>query len=98
MLEFDKDSEGDYVMKVGQAPSWDITPDRALEKMLGTRSDYYRKALVCESQSYGIGAFAYYRRIVEEIIDALLLDITDLVENDEQKEKYQQALALNETN
>jgi len=92
MLEFGKDREGDYVMKVGQAPPWDIVPDQALEKMLGKRSDYYRKALVCESQSYGIGAFAYYRRIVEEIIDALLLEITDLVENDEQKEKYQKAL------
>ncbi len=92
MLEFGKDSEGDYVMKVGQAPPWDIDPDVAVEKMLGARSDYYRRALVCESQSYGIGAFAYYRRIVEEIIDELLLGITDLVENDEQKEKYQQAL------
>jgi hypothetical protein len=92
MLEFGKDKEGDYVMKVGQAPPWDITPDKALEKMLGTRSDYYRKALICESQSYGIGAFAYYRRIVEEIIDNLLAEITDLVENDEQKETYQLAL------
>ncbi len=92
MLEFGNDNDGHYVMKVGQAPPWDITPDNALEKMLGTRSDYYRKALVCESQSYGIGAFAYYRRIVEEIIDNLLMEITDLVENDEQREKYQQAL------
>jgi len=92
LLEFGNDSEGNYVMKVGQAPPWDITPDAALEKMLGARSDYYRKALVCESQSYGIGAFAYYRRIVEEIIDDLLLRITDLLENDEQKEKYQKAL------
>ncbi|MCI0554389.1 MAG: hypothetical protein L0287_25870, partial [Anaerolineae bacterium] len=44
MLEFGKDNDGDYVMKVGQAPPWDITPDKALEKMLGLRSDYYRKA------------------------------------------------------
>lgn len=92
MLEFGEDTEGEYVMKVGQSPSWDITPDRALEKLLGPRAQYYRRALVCESQSYGIGAFAYYRRIVEEIIDELLSEIADLIENDEQRDKYQQAL------
>ena len=92
MLEFGKDSDGTYVMKVGQAPPWDISPDPALEKLLGARSDYYRKALVCESQSYGIGAFSYYRRIVEEIIDDLLSEIAELVENNEQREIYQQAL------
>lgn len=27
---------------------------------------------MCENNSFGIGAFAYYRRIVEEIIDELL--------------------------
>lgn len=92
MLEFGEDDGGDYVMKVGQSPSWDITPDKALEKMLGVRAQYYSRALVCESQSYGIGAFAYYRRIVEEIIDDLLSEIADIVENDEQKEKYKIAL------
>lgn len=58
------DSDGNYMMKVGQEPSWDITLDRNLEKMLGERADYYKKGIICESQSYGIAAFAYYRRIV----------------------------------
>ncbi len=88
MLQFGQDAEGTFVMKVGQAPAWDISPDPALAKLLGERSDYYRKALVCESQSYGIGAFSYYRRIVEEIIDELLNEISDLIEGDEQKARF----------
>jgi hypothetical protein len=48
--------------------------------------------LVCESQSYGIGAFAYYRRIVEEIINELLDEITDLIPEAE-KPAYEEALA-----
>lgn len=88
MIQFGKDSEGTFVMKVGQMPPWEISPDTSLTKLLGERADYYRKALVCESQSYGIGAFSYYRRIVEEIIDDLLMEISELVEGDEEKEKF----------
>lgn len=54
---------------------------------------FFRKGLVCESQSYGIGAFAYYRRITEEIIDELLDSIGDLIEP-ENKEKYLSVLQL----
>jgi len=79
--------EGNYVMKVGQEPPWDISLDRTLENMLGDHSEYYSKGLVCESQGYGIGAFSYYRRIVEEIIDELLLEIADLM-TDEEQERY----------
>jgi hypothetical protein len=85
------DREKDYVMKVGQEPSWDISLDAALEQALGTRAGYYRNALVCESQSYGIGAFAYYRRIVEEIIDELLDDIPALMAGEE-RDRYLEAL------
>jgi hypothetical protein len=77
--------ENDYVMKVGQEPPWEITPDRTLEKALGSRSAYYKKGLVCESQNYGIGAFAYYRRIVEEIIDELLAGVANLITGEERK-------------
>ena len=73
----DKDLK--WIMKVGQWPSWDISYDQNLEKMLGTHIDYYKKGLICESQSYGIGAFAYYRRITEEIIDKLLDEVKDLI-------------------
>ena len=80
-----------YVMKVGQEPPWEISMDRNLEKMLGTHSEFYKKGLTCESQGYGIGAFSYYRRIVEEIIDSLLIDIAGLIPT-EQHAHYIEAL------
>ncbi len=91
---FRKDDPKDvclYMMKVGQYLPWSIHMDRNLENLLGEHSSYYKKGLTCESQSYGIGAYAYFRRITEEIIDELLNSITDLLENAE-KIKYEEAL------
>ena len=81
----------DYVYKFGQYPEWEIKVDKNLEKTLGRHAKTFRKGLVCESQGYGIGAFAYYRRITEEIIDELLDSISDLIET-EHKAEYQAAL------
>ena len=85
------DPENGYVIKVGQEPPWKIAMDPALDRTLGTRADYYKNALVCESQGYGIGAFGYYRRITEEIIDELLEGIPDLMSGEE-GEQYLEAL------
>ena len=78
-------------MKIGQFPAWEIEPDETISLMLGEHADYYKKGLVCESQGYGIGAFAYYRRIVEEIIDQLLSEIADLLAGSD-RESYLIAL------
>lgn len=79
------------IYKIGQYPEWEIKMDRNLEKTLHKHSKTFRKGLVCESQGYGIGAFAYYRRITEDIIDELLESITDLIDADHQAE-YNEAL------
>lgn len=73
----------DWIMKIGQFPPWDIKGDRRVEKMLGSHKSYLSQGLICESQGYGIGAFAYYRLITEEIIDALLRDVGDLIPENE---------------
>ena len=75
----------DYLMKVGQYPPWEITPDKNLTELLADYKDYYEKGLVCESQSYGIGAYAYYRRILEAIIDSLLNSVADLIAESERQ-------------
>src|SRR5262245_14512595 len=62
------DNYGYSVTKVGQYPPWSIEPPAVIKKALGRHLPDYRKGLVCESQGYGIGAFAYYRRIVEATI------------------------------
>lgn len=82
----------DSVYKTGQYPEWEIKMDKNLEKTLGKHAKNYKKGLVCESQGYGIGAFSYYRRITEEIIDELLDSIYDLIESKD-KEAYKTALA-----
>jgi hypothetical protein len=86
--------ELNYIYKFGQYPEWEIKMDKNLEKTLGKHAKTFKKGLICESQGYGIGAFSYYRRITEEIIDELLESIVDLVETDN-LEEYK--LALEET-
>lgn len=81
----------DYIYKFGLYPEWEIKMDTNLEKTLGKHSKTFRKGLVCESQGYGIGAFSYYRRITEEIIDEMLDSISDLID-EEHKAEYQLAL------
>ena len=81
----------EYIIKVGQCPPWDITPDKNLIELLGEHKNYYKKGLICESQGYGIGAYAYYRRIVEAIIDSLLDSIGEIIAEGE-KQKYLEAL------
>jgi len=86
----------DTIYKVGQYPEWEIKMDKNLEKTLNKHSINFRKGLVCESQGYGIGAFSYYRRITEDIIDELLNSISDLIEEVHKKE-YAEALEKTKT-
>jgi hypothetical protein len=79
------DKQREWFMKVGQFPAWEIRGDPAIEKLLGKHAHHYKKGLVCESQSYGIGAYGYYRRIVEEVIDELLDEISQLLSGEELK-------------
>ncbi|MCL7744003.1 hypothetical protein LV476_03425 [Guyparkeria hydrothermalis] len=69
--------------KVGQYPPWEITGNKEIERLLGEHSGYYKKGLICESQGFGIAAFGYYRRIVEEIIDGLLQEVAELLAEEE---------------
>lgn len=85
-----------YCMKYGQFPGWEIKVDKNLEDILGEFIGNYKKGLVCESQGYGIGAFAYYRRIAEEIIDQLLDSIQDLIPEVD-KVRYVEALKMTKT-
>lgn len=76
-----------YIEKIGQYPPWDISVDKELQKILADHLEVYKKGLICESQGYGIGAYAYYRRIIEDIIDSLIDSIYSLY-NQNDKEKY----------
>lgn len=81
-----------YMQKIGQFPPYGIDPGKNITKMLGEHVYLFKKGLICESQSYGIGAYAYYRRIVELIIDELLNSIGDLIDENDKKD-YEEALS-----
>jgi len=76
--------------KVGQFPGPDISIDRQVQKVLQAEDmTLYKKGRIREAQSFGIGAFAYYRRLLESVISRLLEEVAELVlasERLEQKE------------
>lgn len=84
-------------IKIGQYPPLDISIGKELQSVLDKHADDYKKGRVCESQGYGIGAYAYYRRIVEQAIDKLLDQIHDLLDAKE-KLTYEQALRQTQKN
>ena len=67
------------IQKIGQWPAHEIAPDPIVVDYL-TKEDneHYKKALVCLSVNYGIGAFAYFRRIIENEIKRIVKDISEM--------------------
>lgn len=74
------DDENIRMQKYGELPRPRLTRNRVLQKFLKDDLDNYEKAVVCLSHEYGVAAFAYFRRIVENSIIRLL----DLVQEDAQ--------------
>jgi hypothetical protein len=60
------------VQKIGQIPPQSVEIDASLAERLSQTAGYYKNALVCRSQNYGIAAVAYMRRVVEEKTDELI--------------------------
>lgn len=79
--EWDKRNEGltIYLQKIGQFPSYDININNSLKKYLNDEDQQnYKKALTCLSISYGIGSYAYLRRVIENEIKRIIKDISEL--------------------
>jgi hypothetical protein len=60
------------VRKVGQVPETDISIPAELSDRLGSDTGYYKRALICRQNNYGIGAVAYLRRVVDDNTDNLI--------------------------
>lgn len=65
-------TEKGWARKVGQVPPWTKQLDKTFKKALGSDAELYQRALDCISRSYGLGACAYLRRLVEHQIDPIL--------------------------
>jgi hypothetical protein len=85
--------DGQSVTKVGQYPPWSIEPELDVKEALGDHLKEYKKGLICESQGFGIGAFSYYRRIVEMLITGLLDDIGELIKDEAEHRNYMKRLS-----
>ncbi len=68
------------LQKYGERPRKRLARDPVLQRFLKDDLDNYEKAVVCLSYEYGVAAFAYFRRVVENNINRLL----DLVQEDAQ--------------
>ncbi|GGD17040.1 hypothetical protein [Hyunsoonleella pacifica] len=68
-----------YIRKIGQFPAVERNPEKeVLDYLSDEDKDNYRKALSNLSLSYGIGAFAYFRRIIENEIKHIVKDLSEL--------------------
>ena len=74
------DEETIRFQKYGERPRKRLAKNPVLQHFLRDDLDNYEKAIVCLSLGYGVAAFAYFRRVVENNIDKLL----DLVQEDAQ--------------
>jgi hypothetical protein len=84
-VEVGTDSENPnraWYQKVGQAPSASVHMPTELSKALAEDAKTYRKGLTCLGHGYGIAACAYFRRVFENQLNALLDALAEINELD----------------
>ncbi|HCO95577.1 MAG TPA: hypothetical protein DIU00_16780 [Phycisphaerales bacterium] len=69
------DQKNGKVLKIGEYPSLHIKLPTNLSKLLGDNYSNFINGLRCERQGLGIGAYSYYRRVVENQKNHLLEEI-----------------------
>lgn len=79
--------------KYGELPRKGLDKDRNLQKFFKEDRDNFEKATICLSHGYGIGAFAYFRRVIENNIGILLDLLTEDAQATEGSEAILNALA-----
>jgi hypothetical protein len=70
------------VVKIGEYPSFGPPTPRNILNRLGDEAGTFLKGRQCENQGQGIGAFAYYRRVVENHKGKLIQQISLLAEKE----------------
>lgn len=76
-----------YMKKIGQFPPLDIAIPKEISSLNNKEiKELYLRGRTSENQGYGIGAFSYYRRIVELCIEELINDIEKIIPPDKKVE------------
>lgn len=91
--QFFVEIETGRVRKLGQSPPWTINASKRVEDFLGgDLTKLYKNGLICESQGFGIAAFAYYRRVLEDTIDRLLNAVQEIIDDAGERERYAEVM------
>jgi hypothetical protein len=68
-----------FVEKIGLYPQQNFKIDSEIKKHFDRQTNtWYYKACECIKQNYGIGAFAYFRRIIEKELITIVKEISEL--------------------
>ncbi|MBL7188615.1 MAG: hypothetical protein ISS70_20010 [Phycisphaerae bacterium] len=74
------DNGNGCALKIGEFPELHLELPRSVEKLLGDDYKLFVKGLTCEKRGLGIGAFTYYRRVVEAQKNHLIAEILRVAE------------------
>lgn len=96
--EFDGITANIFVEKIGVLPEQIINVDSEIKKHFDRETNnWYFKACKCIQQNYGIGAFAYFRRIIEKELITIVKEISELDAADSQiKKLYEEYSSTNQ--
>ena len=69
-----------FALKIGETPEAHVELPLSLKSLLGDDYGLFLKGLQCEKQGLGVGAFTYYRRVVESQKSQLIAEIRRVAE------------------
>lgn len=105
-VQCDKDSTSGKCYKFGELPMYGPPTSARLIKLIGPDRETFLKGRRCENQGLGVGAFVYYRRVVENqknrILDEIIkvsnkigadADLIAALEDAKQETQFSKALA-----
>ena len=74
----DDNKTADFI-KMGEFPFYGPHIPSKLISLIGPDRDLFLKGIKCESQKLGVGAFSYFRRVIENQKDRLIDNISDVL-------------------
>ena len=74
------DDDGGIAYKFGELPPYGPPTSAKLIKLIGPDRDTFLKGRRCENQGLGIGAFIYYRRVVENQKNRVFAEVKKVAE------------------
>lgn len=81
--EFENKKIKVYLKKIGIYPEPKIEVDKRIQKYFDRETnEWYYKGIKLYNQNFGIGSFAYFRRIVEKELFSILKDVSTLSSTD----------------